>query len=53
MAGSFPGALVIISLLIAYQIWRLAQAPSAVLAILTAIDLTIIYFIGRKWRANA
>ncbi|MEO6993098.1 MAG: DUF2127 domain-containing protein [Lacunisphaera sp.] len=48
----FPTALIVISLLIAYQIWRFTHAPSAVLAILTAIDLMIVYFIWREWRSR-
>jgi uncharacterized membrane protein len=50
--ASMPAALILLSLLIAYQIWRIAHAPSVVLAILTAIDLVIVYFIWQEWRSR-
>lgn len=48
---SYPVALVILTLFVAYQIYRIAHTHSVVLLLLTLLDSVIVLLIFREWRA--
>lgn len=49
---AFPAALSIISAFVLYQLYRLLQRPSAGLAVLTVIDLFVIFVIWREYQVR-
>lgn len=47
---SYPVAVVILSVVIAYQLYRIAHTHSAILILLTLVDAVIVLLIYREWR---
>lgn len=47
---AYPLGLVVLSVLLLYQLYQLAVAPSAGMVILSAFDVLIIWLIWREWR---
>lgn len=47
---AYPASLGVLGLFIAYQLYRYAQAPSAVLALLTGFDLLVMLLIWHEYR---
>ncbi|HKK09110.1 MAG TPA: DUF2127 domain-containing protein, partial [Gemmatimonadota bacterium] len=47
---AFPAALGVLGLFVAYQIYRTLATGSAVLAVLTLVDIGIIGLVAREWR---
>lgn len=48
--GSYPVALVVLTIFIGYQCYRLAHLPSVSLLLLTVIDVVVVLLIAREWR---
>lgn len=49
---SYPVALVILTLFVAYQIYRIMQTHSVVLMLFTLLDAAIVLLIFREWRTS-
>ncbi|MDA3913375.1 DUF2127 domain-containing protein [Oleiagrimonas sp.] len=49
---SFPAATIALSAFIAYQTYRLTYAPSALLLLLTILDVAIVALVVHEWRTR-
>jgi uncharacterized membrane protein len=49
---SYPVALVILTLFVAYQVYRIMHTHSVVLSLLTLLDVAIVLLIFREWRST-
>ena len=50
---SYPVALIVLTVFIAYQGYRLSHRPTWPLGFLTALDLVVMILIWREWRSTA
>lgn len=53
LRGAYPAALVILTLFVAYQIYRITQTHSVLLMLLTLLDAVIVLLIYREWRSTS
>jgi len=49
---SYPVALAVLTLFVAYQIYRITHTHSVVLLLLTLLDVVIVLLIFREWRSK-
>ena len=52
LRAAYPTALAILTLFVAYQIYRIMHSHSAVLMLLTLLDAVIVLLIYREWRSR-
>jgi uncharacterized membrane protein len=50
LRGAYPAAVVILTLFVAYQAYRITHTHSLVLMLLTLLDAVIVLLIFREWR---